>query len=43
MTTKSMSSVCEDIELSQQQRLGNVIARMRKESKTKKEKLIAIQ
>jgi hypothetical protein len=38
-----MSSVCEDLELIQQQMLANVITRMRKESKTKKEKLIAVQ
>ena len=38
-----MSSVCEDLELIQQQMLANVIAKMRKESKTKKAKLIAIQ
>ena len=38
-----MSSVCEDLEAIQQQMLANVIAKMRKESKTKKEKLIAIQ
>jgi len=38
-----MSSVCEDLEAIQQQMLANVIARMRKESKTKKEKLIEVQ
>ena len=38
-----MSSVCEDLEVIQQQMLANVIARMRKESKTQKEKLIAVQ
>tara|TARA_B100000959_G_scaffold229889_1_gene245721 strand:- start:86 stop:202 length:117 start_codon:yes stop_codon:yes gene_type:complete len=38
-----MSSVCEDLEAIQQQILANVIARMRKESKTKKEKLIEVQ
>jgi hypothetical protein len=38
-----MSSVCEDLETIQQQMLANVVARMRKESKTKKEKLIEVQ
>ena len=38
-----MSSVCEDLEAIQQQMLANVIAKMRKEAKTKKEKLIAVQ
>ena len=38
-----MSSVCEDLEAIQQQMLSNVIAKMRKEAKTKKEKLIAVQ
>ena len=38
-----MSSVCEDLEAVQQQMLANVIARMRKEAKAKKEKMIAIQ
>jgi len=38
-----MSSVCEDLEAIQQQMLANVIAKMRKESKVKKEKIIAIQ
>ena len=38
-----MSSVCEDLEAGQQQMLANVIARMRKEAKAKKEKMIAIQ
>jgi|TARA_B110000014_G_scaffold120683_1_gene82945 hypothetical protein len=38
-----MSSVCEDLEAIQQQMLANVIAKMRKEAKHKKEKLIAIQ
>ena len=32
-----MSSVCEDLEAVQQQMLANVIARMRKEAKAKKE------
>jgi len=38
-----MSSVCEDLEAIQQQMLANVIAKMRKEAKRKKEKLIAVQ
>ena len=38
-----MSSVCEDLEAVRQQMLANVIARMRKEAKAKKEKMIAIQ
>jgi len=38
-----MSSVCEDLEVIQQQMLANVIAKMRRESKSKKEKLIAVQ
>jgi hypothetical protein len=38
-----MSSVCEDLEAIQQQMLSNVIAKMRKEAKTKKEKLIAVR
>ena len=38
-----MSSVCEDLEAIQQQMLANVIAKMRKEAKDKKEKLAAIQ
>ena len=38
-----MSSVCEDLEAIQQQMLANVIAKMRNEAKSKKEKLIAIQ
>jgi len=38
-----MSSVCEDLEAIQQQMLSNVIARMRKEAKAKKEKPIAVQ
>ncbi len=38
-----MSSVCEDLEAIQQQMLANVIARMRKEAKDKKEKLVAVQ
>ena len=38
-----MSSVCEELEEIQQQVLANVIAKMRKEAKTKKEKLIAVQ
>ena len=42
MKTK-MSSVCEDLEAIQQQILANVIAKMRKEAKAKKEKMIAIQ
>ena len=44
MKTKTMSSsVCEDLEAIQQQMLANVIAKMRKEAKRKKEKLIAVQ
>lgn len=42
MKTK-MSSVCEDLEAIQQQMLANVIAKMRKEAKTKNEKLIAVR
>ena len=42
MKTK-MSSVCEDLEAIQQQILANVIKKMRREAKTKKEKLIAVQ
>ena len=38
-----MSSVCEDMEAIQQQMLANVIAKMRKQAKAKKEKLIAVQ
>ena len=38
-----MSSVCEDLEAIQQQMLSNVIAKMRKEAKTKNEKLIAVR
>jgi len=38
-----MSSVCEDLEAIQQQMLANVIAKMRKQAKAKKEKLIAVQ
>ena len=38
-----MSSVCEDLEVIQQQMLANVIAKMRREAKAKKEKLIAVQ
>ena len=38
-----MSSVCEDLEYIQQQMLANVIAKMRKEAKYKKEKLVAVQ
>ena len=38
-----MSSVGEDLEAVQQQMLANVIAKMRKEAKAKKEKMIAIQ
>ena len=38
-----MSCVCEDLEAVQQQMLANVIAKMRKEAKAKKEKMIAIQ
>ena len=38
-----MSSVCEDLEAIQQQMLANVIAKMRKDAKIKKEKLIAVQ
>jgi|TARA_X000001036_G_scaffold251728_1_gene234351 hypothetical protein len=38
-----MSSVCEDLEAIQQQMLANVIAKMRREAKAKKEKLIAVQ
>ena len=43
MKMKIMSSVCEDLEAIQQQMLANVIAKMRKEAKRKKEKLIAVQ
>ncbi len=39
----TMSSVCEDLEAIQQQMLANVIAKMRKEAKSKKEKLVAVQ
>ena len=38
-----MSSVCEDLEAIQQQMLANVIAKMRKQAKIKKEKLVAVQ
>ena len=38
-----MSSVCEDLEAIQQQMLANVTAKMRREAKAKKEKLIAVQ
>jgi hypothetical protein len=38
-----MSSICEDLEAIQQQMLANVIAKMRKDAKIKKEKLIAVQ
>ena len=38
-----MSSVFEDLEAIQQQMLANVIAKMRKEAKDKKEKLVAVQ
>ena len=38
-----MSSVCEDLEAVQQQMLANVIAKMRKQAKAKKEKLVAVQ
>ena len=38
-----MSSVCEDLEAIRQQMLSNVIAKMRKEAKSKKEKLVAVQ
>ena len=38
-----MSSVCEDLEYVQQQMLANVIAKMRKQAKAKKEKLVAVQ
>ena len=38
-----MSSVCEDLEAIQQQMLANEIAKMRREAKAKKEKLIAVQ
>ena len=38
-----MSIVCEDLEAIQQQMLANVIAKMRREAKAKKEKLIAVQ
>jgi len=43
MRMKTMSSICEDLEAIQQQMLANVIAKMRKEAKSKKEKLIAVQ
>jgi len=38
-----MSSVCEDLEAIQQQMLANVIAKMRKECKTGKQEIIAVQ
>ena len=38
-----MSSVCEGLEYVQQQMLANVIAKMRKQAKAKKEKLVAVQ
>ena len=38
-----MSSVCEDLEYVQQQMLANVISKMRKQSKSKKAKLVAVQ
>ena len=38
-----MSSVCEDLSYIQDQMLANVIKKMRKEAKTKKEKLIAVK
>ena len=38
-----MSSVCEDLEYIQHQMLANVIAKMRKQAKSKKEKLVAVQ
>ena len=38
-----MSSVCEALEYLQQQLLANVIAKMRKQAKAKKEKLVAVQ
>ena len=38
-----MSSVCEDLEAIQQQMLANVIAKMRKDAKSKKEKLVSVQ
>jgi hypothetical protein len=38
-----MSSVCEDLEAIQQQMLANVIAKMRRDAKTKKQKLVAVQ
>ena len=40
---KTMSSVCEDLEYIQHQMLANVIAKMRKQAKSKKEKLVAVQ
>tara|TARA_Y100000590_G_scaffold51440_1_gene54073 strand:- start:2657 stop:2782 length:126 start_codon:yes stop_codon:yes gene_type:complete len=40
---KKMSSVCEDLSYIQDQMLANVIKKMRKEAKTKKEKLIAVK
>ena len=40
---KKMSSVCEDLEYVQQQMLAHVIAKMRKQAKAKKEKLVAVQ
>ena len=42
MKTK-MSSVCEDLEAIQQQMLANVIAKMRKQAKAKKETPVAVQ
>ena len=38
-----MSSVFEDLEYVQQQMLANVISKMRKQAKAKKEKLVAVQ
>ena len=38
-----MSSVCEDLDAVKQQIMANVIAKMRKEAKAKKEKMIALR
>ena len=38
-----MSSVCEDLEYLQQKMLANVLGKMRKQAKAKKEKLVAVQ
>tara|TARA_Y100000590_G_scaffold53506_1_gene55930 strand:- start:2340 stop:2456 length:117 start_codon:yes stop_codon:yes gene_type:complete len=38
-----MNNVCEDLAYIQDQMLAQVIAKMRKEAKRKKEKLVAVQ